>query len=277
MRFPTSSLSATDGGLPPHDREQMRRFLAIARREAPGLRILPWVGGLRVGYRRQREGTIALADLVQRQRIVAECRGLIDEGFDGVHLNVEPVPDSNVDFLALLRALRTAVDPGILSVSAIRPGPVALPFAPNFFWTPAYYGRVASVADQIVVMAYDTALPTAPAYRRYLAWSAETVSEALDVSASECAGSHGRSHVRRHGDHAPRGGRNPGERPGGHRRGPPRPVGRHLRGRGALRRVDHIRRGLADLRTGLAWAPQPVAICGTPRIDSDLAAMRLLI
>lgn len=183
--FPHLIPFGKDGGLPPHDREQMRRFLSIARREAPGLRILPWVGGLRLGYKRQREGTISLADLVQRQRMVAECRGLIDEGFDGVHLNIEPVPDSNVDFLALLRTLRTAVDPGILSVSAIRPGPLALPFAPNFFWTPAYYGRVASVANQIVVMAYDTALPTAPAYRRYLAWSAETVSEALDLSASE--------------------------------------------------------------------------------------------
>ena len=183
--FPHLIPFSKEGGLPPHDREQMRRFLAIARREAPGLRILPWVGGLRVGYKRQRDGTIALADLVQRQRIVAECRGLIDEGFDGVHLNVEPVPDGNVDFLALLRVLRTAVGPGILSVSAIRPGPISLPFAPNFFWTPAYYGRVAGVASQIVVMAYDTALPTAPAYRRYLAWSAETVSDALDESGSE--------------------------------------------------------------------------------------------
>lgn len=175
-----------NGGLPPHDREQMRRFLSIARREAPGLRVLPWVGGLRVGYRRQKQGSVALADLAQRQRIVAECRGLVDEGFDGVHLNVEPVPDGSVDFLSLLRALRPAVSPGILSVSAIRPGPVSLPFAPNFFWTSAYYGRVAHLADQIVVMAYDTALPTAPAYRRYLAWSAETVSEALDESGSVC-------------------------------------------------------------------------------------------
>jgi spore germination protein YaaH len=139
-----------------------------------------------VGYRRQRQGTLAMDDLVQRQRIVAECRGLIDEGFDGVHLNVEPVPDNSLEFLALLRSLQTAVHPGILSVSAIRPGAVALPFAPNFFWTPAYYGRVARIADQIVVMAYDTALPTANAYRRYLAWSAQTVSEALDDASSEC-------------------------------------------------------------------------------------------
>jgi hypothetical protein len=168
-----------EGRLPPHSREQMRRFLAVAGRVAPDMRVLPWVGGLRVGYRRQRAGTLDLADLVQRQRMVAECRGLIDEGFDGIHLNVEPVDDGNVDFLSLLRALRTAVGTGILSVSAIRPGPVRLPVAPNFFWTPDYYVRVAHDTDQVVVMSYDTALPTAALYRRYAAYAASTLTARL--------------------------------------------------------------------------------------------------
>ena len=147
------------------------------------MKVLPWVGGLRVGYKRQRPGTIDLADLGQRQRIVAECRGLIDEGFDGIHVNVEPVDDGNVEFLALLRALRTAVGPDrILSLSAIRPGPLRLPFAPNFLWTPDYYARVAELADQIVVMAYDTALPTPTLYRRYLAYVALAVTTRLAAS-----------------------------------------------------------------------------------------------
>jgi len=170
------------GRLPVHNREQMRRFLASARRAAPGLRVLPWVGGLRTGYKRSRTGTLDLADLGQRQRMVAECRGLIDEGFDGIHLNVEPVDDGNVDFLALLRALRTAVHPGLLSVSAIRPGPFRIPVAPNFVWTPDYYLRVAESADQVVVMAYDTALPTPALYRRYLAYVARTLTPRFAAS-----------------------------------------------------------------------------------------------
>jgi spore germination protein YaaH len=127
-----------------------------------------------------RPGTVKLADLGQRQRIVAECRGLIDEGFDGVHVNVEPVNEGNVDFLALLRALRTAVgNERILSVSVIRPGPFALPMAPNFLWTADYYTRVAGLVDQVVIMSYDTALPTAALYRRYVAWAAAAVTTAL--------------------------------------------------------------------------------------------------
>jgi hypothetical protein len=168
------------GRLPVHSREQMRAFLRAARRTAPDLKLLPWVGGLRVGYRRTRAGTIDLADLGQRQRIVAECRGLIDEGFDGIHLNVEPVDDGNVDYLALLRALRNAVGHDrILSLSAIKPGPFAVPLAPNFLWTTGYFARVAALADQVVIMAYDTGLPSAGLYRRYLTYAASAVTEAL--------------------------------------------------------------------------------------------------
>jgi hypothetical protein len=171
------------GRLPTHSREQMRAFLAAARETAPGIKVLPWVGGLRVGYRRQRVGMVDLADLGQRQSIVAECRGLIDEGFDGIHVNVEPVDDGNVEFLALLRALRTAIGPDrVLSLSAIRPGPVRLPFAPNFLWTRDYYARVGEVADQIVVMAYDTALPTPSSYRRYLSYVARSATTGLAPS-----------------------------------------------------------------------------------------------
>jgi hypothetical protein len=174
-----------EGQLSPHDREQMRTFLAVARRVAPDVRLLPWVGGLRVGYKRHRAGTINLSDLTQRQRIVAEVRGLMDEGFDGIHVNVEPINDGNVEFLALLRSLRNAVGRGrVLSLAAIRPGPVGIPFAPNFVWSSGYYARVAAVSDQIVIMAYDTAIPTAPLYRRYLAWATATVAGALVDSGS---------------------------------------------------------------------------------------------
>jgi hypothetical protein len=174
------------GQLPPHDREQLRGFLAAARRVAPELKLLPWIGGLRKGFKRQRPGTIELADLTQRQRIVAEARGLVDEGFDGVHVNVEPVDDDNDEFLALLRALRTAIgEHRLLSIAAIRPAPLGLPRAPNFAWSTDYYARVASIVDQIVIMAYDTALPTRSLYRRYVSWAARSVAGALSDSGSD--------------------------------------------------------------------------------------------
>ena len=169
-----------EGRLPPHSREQMREFRDTARRVAPQMRVLPWIGGLRVGHKRMRPGTIDLADLAQRQRMVAECRGLIDEGFDGVHLNIEPIDDGNLDILALLQALRTAIGPDkILSVSAIRPAPWSLPATRNFLWTADYYRRLASAVDQIVIMVYDTGLPTAALYQRYVAYAARFMTATL--------------------------------------------------------------------------------------------------
>jgi len=171
------------GRLPLHSREQAQTFLSAARRASPDMKVLPWVGGLRVGHKRTRPGNLDLADLGQRQRMVAECRGLVDDGFDGIHLDVEPVDDGNSDFLALLRALRTAVGSDrILSVSAIKPGPLSLPMAPNLLWTPDYYTRIARSADQIVVMTYDTGLPTAALYSRYVAYATGTLSSALASS-----------------------------------------------------------------------------------------------
>ena len=81
-------------------------------------------------------GTIELNDLAQRQRIVAEVRGLVDEGFDGVHVNVEPVDDDNVEFSALLRALRTAIGATACCRSPRRGPRRCLPRAPNFAWSP---------------------------------------------------------------------------------------------------------------------------------------------
>jgi len=172
------------GRLPPHSREQMRAFQDVAHGITPRVRVLPWVGGLRVGYRRTDVGGIDLGDLAQRQQIVAECRGLIDEGFDGVHLNIEPVPNDSDDLLALLRALRPALgDNHILSVSATRPAPISVPGAPNFAWTPEYLARVAALADQIVIMGYDTGLPTAGLYRRYMAYAVAASAEAVKPTA----------------------------------------------------------------------------------------------
>ncbi len=169
-----------DGRLPPHSREQMRAFLRLAHARSPTMKVLPWVGGLRLGYRRTRRGTIDLSDIEQRQRIVAECRGLIDEGFDGIHLNVEPLPNDDDAFLALLRALRPAVgDDKLLSLSAVRPSPFGVPIAPNFFWSTDYYARVAAGVDQLVVMGYDTGLPTVALYRRYMSYTADAATGTL--------------------------------------------------------------------------------------------------
>ena len=183
------------------------------------MKVLPWVGGLRVGYNRQLPGAVDLADIGQRQRIVAECRGLMDEGFDGVHLNVEPVPDGDVDFLALLRALRNAIGGGILSCPR-RVRARSHPGGAQFLWTPDYYLRVAAEADQLVVMTYDTALPT-PSCTGVISPSG-VLHDVEPRAARPGAAADRHPQLRRAGPDAPRGRREPGKRTRGAGGGPPR-------------------------------------------------------
>ena len=98
------------GRLPLHNREQMRAFLATRAAGGAGRsRCCPGSAACASATGAAGAGTLDLGDLGQRQRIVAECRGLMDEGFDGIHVNVEPIANGDDEFLALLRALRTAV------------------------------------------------------------------------------------------------------------------------------------------------------------------------
>ena len=125
------------------------------------MKVLPWVGGLRVGYRRSRPGTLDLGDLGQRQRIVAECRGLMDEGFDGIHVNVEPIANGDDEFLALLRALRTAIGRRHpLRVRRPSRARSRWPSRPTSSGRPPTTRSSADAVDQVVIMAYDSALPT---------------------------------------------------------------------------------------------------------------------
>ena len=54
--------------------------------------------------------------------------------------------------------------------------------APNFFWTRSYYTRIADLTDQIVVMTYDTAIPTPSLYRRYVAYVASSITSSVGQS-----------------------------------------------------------------------------------------------
>ena len=80
-------------------------------------------------------------------------------------MNVEPVPSGNLAFLTVLKELRQALPPGaILSVAAYPPTTWLHPYG-DVHWDRDYFTQVASIADQLVVMMYDTALPNPKPYR----------------------------------------------------------------------------------------------------------------
>jgi hypothetical protein len=99
---------------------------------------------------------------------------LVALGAEGVHLNVEPLPPGEPGYLDLLRAVKDAIgEQAILSVAAYPPTTPLHPFE-EVHWTLEFAREVCTVADELVVMAYDTGLPVGWLYEAQVAqWTRE--------------------------------------------------------------------------------------------------------
>jgi hypothetical protein len=146
-----------------------RRFTR-ALREA-GLRVLPWV----VGYAHRHLGRTG-AWLERTARGLA--RLVARSGADGVHLDVEPpfgsfgqIPGA---WLAALAARVRALRPDALISFAIHP--VRTPAFPRGL-DPAEVRPLLRVADQVVVMMYDTAIADPGVFARAIAEQVEALGD----------------------------------------------------------------------------------------------------
>ncbi|WP_328461983.1 hypothetical protein [Streptomyces sp. NBC_00448] len=180
----TGPLSA-DGSLDPALYPTAAAFLADVRRELPGVRVQAWLGDT-VAH----GGTpgLRLDDSAVRARIRGSARQVLDAGFAGVHLDLEPVPSGDGGFLRTLDTVRAlTVARGVPLSAAVPqidplPGLHAvshLPFSHPKWWSQRYFGQVARRVDQIALMAYDTALPASSLFGGYIA---QQTSLALQVT-----------------------------------------------------------------------------------------------
>ncbi|GHF40374.1 membrane protein [Streptomyces mashuensis] len=164
-----------DGTLPADVYRGAGRFLDAVHRELPGVRVQAWLGD-KVTDRAGGPG-LYLPSAPVREAVVESARQVLRAGFEGLHLDVEPVPSDDRDFLALLDSLHTAVrsQGGVLSVAAQQIDPLpalhraARTLGSKKWWTQRYFAQVARRTDQIAVMSYDTALPAETLYGGYVA------------------------------------------------------------------------------------------------------------
>ena len=153
-----------------------RSFLASLRRAAPDLNILAWIG--------LPLETTHLTDQAVRDRIVRLCATLTGEiGFDGVHLDPEPVDDGNPALLTLLEQIRQGMPGGkrlSLATRVIAPVfPAIVPRLVAQFWSSAYYQQIARRVDQLALMTYDSGLPSPALYRLWTRFQIIQLSQAL--------------------------------------------------------------------------------------------------
>ena len=103
-----------------------------------------------------------------RQNLLNEVEALLQEGFEGIYYDFEPVADGDPAFLQLLEETRARFPHMVLSVATPQLKPPGLP-APSQLWSLSYYREVALRCDQVVLMGYDTLQPTSWMYSHYLA------------------------------------------------------------------------------------------------------------
>jgi spore germination protein YaaH len=166
-----------------HAAEFVRRFHAAS----PNLRLLAWVGvpiaitspaGEIISNRLENASTRSVIAAFARQMV-------IDNGFDGIHLNAEAIPNGDSAFIQTLQTIRNALpDKAILSTTAhalrltksvtIMPYPVLA-----HSWSTDYLRLVAENSDQIAIMAYDSGLFFPSDYREWVKYQVETSATAL--------------------------------------------------------------------------------------------------
>jgi hypothetical protein len=159
--YPHLSPANEDGRLPPFSQDAARQFRKVLRRECPDILALPWIGGVQSGYHQMRTGTIRLMSDAYLQTFASECVYLTDQlGFDGIHLNVEPVNSGNQRFLEWLEYIKSRIGRGkILSVAASKPAFIdGFNISPLRSWDLDYLEAVIRKCDQMVLMNYDTGI-----------------------------------------------------------------------------------------------------------------------
>jgi len=154
------------------------KFVQMLKSTQPDLNVQAWIG-IPLGY-------VDLSDTVVRKEIAEFCADLArDGGFDGIHLDPEPISSDDTQVIALLDEIRITLGPEIgLSIATRRVWPilpgVQWPLVREVAWGTNYYREVAKRVDQIAVMSYDSAMPLPCLYRQWMRFQVIEISRAVD-------------------------------------------------------------------------------------------------
>lgn len=155
------------------------------KRAYPQVNVQAWLG-----LPLRRPGPFAsgyvVLDPPTRAMIAQFCRDLVGQhGFDGVHLDPEPILSGDAEVLALLDQVRAALGPGpTLSIATRRIWPLwpslSWPLVGVWAWRGDYYREVARRVDQVALMTYDSGLPQPLLYRWWGRGQVVALTQALD-------------------------------------------------------------------------------------------------
>lgn len=151
-----------DGTIPADRSPYAEEIVNMLKKKDPNLHIQAWIG--------QKEarggGVLDLRDRNVRGRIVETAVQYADLGFDGIHLNIEPLITEDNSLEILLKDIKKSIGDHTLSMAIIPLEPVGGIHDISKLWrggdgmflSPEEFSRLSSHVDQVMVMAYDTGL-----------------------------------------------------------------------------------------------------------------------
>lgn len=163
----------SDGRIPEERYRSAPRFIRIAKQASPSVKLLAWIGQIE----RSGGGILDLRHVATRRNVAEEAAAFTrDLGFDGVHIDIEPVLDGNADYLDLLELTERSIDDDkLLSTvahvwvpEAFMPPLLRQVYQPGAAWSDRFFREVDKRVDQIAVMVYDTASPWPYVYTQFV-------------------------------------------------------------------------------------------------------------
>lgn len=163
-----------DGGIPQSRYPHASEFAQEMHDRLPSLRILAWMGQIYRAGAQPGEDVVDLNLPDTRAHIVTMAGIFVNDlHFDGVHYDIEPIPNNDNHFLDLLDETREAIGsthtisiatPNWVPIARVTDIVHAISDRPDVWWTTYYYQKISQHVDQIVTMMYNTGMPTAPLY-----------------------------------------------------------------------------------------------------------------
>lgn len=170
--------------------DEVRAFAQQFRQAYPDAQLYGWLSVAAQGE----DGNNRLGDATLQQQVADFSRRVTDEfGFDGVFLNVVPVLNGDENFLAMLRKVRVAIGEDTPLSVAVPPDwtppddtvPQPPQIAPNTVWESDYKKRVAILASQMVITAYNSGLTSADDYQAWVAYQVKTFADVTAEMATD--------------------------------------------------------------------------------------------
>jgi len=169
------------------DTERLDAVASFADRFKRAFPTVQLYGWLSIGSQGA-DGNNRLSDTSVQQNIADfSQRAIGDFNFDGVFLNVVPISNGDESYLALLRKVRATIGENAALAVAVPPDwtptdagiPVPRQIEPGTVWDETYKQRVALLANQIFVAAYNAGFDTPADYSAWMAYQVKTFAQAI--------------------------------------------------------------------------------------------------